>query len=48
MQAFPQFEQQPLKHTLHSVRDAFTINYGTAGIGAEIIANRIGVGPMFK
>jgi manganese oxidase len=48
VQAFPQFEQQPLKHTLHSVRDAFAINYGTGGIGAEIIANRIGVGPVFN
>jgi hypothetical protein len=47
VQAFPQFEQQPLKHTLHGVRDAFAINYGTGGIGAEIIANRIGVGPVF-
>ncbi|HLG18011.1 MAG TPA: PKD domain-containing protein [Blastocatellia bacterium] len=46
VQAFPQFEQQPLKFTLHSVRDAFAFNYGTGGIGAEIIANRIGVGPM--
>ncbi|HLG17806.1 MAG TPA: copper oxidase [Blastocatellia bacterium] len=45
VQAFPQFEQQPLKHTLHSVRDAFAFNYGTGGIGAEILANRIGVGP---
>jgi len=46
VQAFPQFEVQPLKHTLHGVRDAFAINYGTGGIGAEIIANRIGVGPV--
>lgn len=46
VQAFPEFEQQPLKHTLHSVRDAFAFNYGTGGIGAEILANRIGVGPM--
>ena len=27
-------------------QDAFAINYGTGGIGAEIYANRIGVGPM--
>lgn len=26
--------------------DAFGINYGIAGIGAEILANRLGVGPM--
>ena len=25
---------------------AFAINYGTGGIGAEVYANRIGVGPM--
>ena len=38
----------PLAFTLHSVRDAFAINYGTGGIGAEILANRFGVGPMAK
>lgn len=27
-------------------QDSFAINYGTGGIGAEIYANRIGVGPM--
>ena len=54
VQAFPQFEDEingqpnPLAFTLHSVRDAFAINYGTAGIGAEILANRFGVGPMAK
>ena len=26
--------------------DFFAINYGCAGIGAEILANRLGVGPM--
>jgi hypothetical protein len=49
LQAFPQFYQDGfggLKHTLHSVRDNFAINYGIAGIGAEILANRLGVGPM--
>ena len=46
VQAFPQFQDKVLSHTLHSVRDAFAINYGTGGIGAEILANRIGVGPM--
>jgi len=46
VQAFPQFYDDTLKHTLHSVRDAFAINYGTGGIGAEILANRFGVGPM--
>ncbi|HVF57402.1 MAG TPA: hypothetical protein VM934_14710 [Pyrinomonadaceae bacterium] len=52
VQAFPQFDdkidgrENPLAHTLHSVRDGFAINYGTGGIGAEILANRFGVGPM--
>ena len=48
VQAFPQFEDPVLKHTLHSVRDGFAINYGVAGAGAEILANRLGVGPMFN
>jgi len=54
VQAFPQFEKtnkdgtpNPLAFTLHSVQDKFAINYGTAGVGAEILANRLGVGPMF-
>jgi hypothetical protein len=49
VQAFPQFEQHgrgQLGDTLHAGRDAFAINYGTGGIGAEILANRLGVGPM--
>jgi manganese oxidase len=53
VQAFPQFNDEktdgaenPLAHTLHGVRDAFGINYGIGGIGAEIIANRLGIGPM--
>ncbi|HEX7150210.1 MAG TPA: copper oxidase [Thermoanaerobaculia bacterium] len=46
VQAFPHFHDPVLEHTLHSVRDAFAINYGTGGIGAEILANRFGVGPM--
>jgi hypothetical protein len=46
VQAFPLFEDPVFEHTLHSVRDAFAINYGTGGIGAEILANRFGVGPM--
>ncbi|HEU4597466.1 MAG TPA: hypothetical protein VFS10_20215 [Pyrinomonadaceae bacterium] len=51
VQAFDEFDEEKnpvLAHTLHSVRDAFAINYGTAGIGAEILANRFGVGPMAK
>ncbi len=46
VQAFPEFEDPQLKYTLHGVRDAFAINYGTGGIGAEILANRFGVGPV--
>jgi hypothetical protein len=56
-QAFPAFfsrfatpagvDQNPLAHALHGVRDSFMINYGSGGIGSEIIANRLGVGPMY-
>lgn len=46
-QAFPGlFEHPVLGHTLHGVRDAFMINYGSAGVGAEVVANRLKVGPM--
>jgi len=41
------FEDPRLEHTLHSGRDAFAINYGTGGIGAEVLGNRFGVGPMW-
>ncbi|HEX7051424.1 MAG TPA: hypothetical protein VF188_14550 [Longimicrobiales bacterium] len=47
VQAFEAFEDPTLEFTLHSGRDAFSINYGTGGIGAEILANRLGVGPMW-
>ncbi|MCG3211491.1 MAG: hypothetical protein FOGNACKC_05137 [Anaerolineae bacterium] len=48
VQAFPSFYNDPvLEHTLHGVTDGFAINYGTGGIGSEIIANRLGVGPMW-
>ncbi len=40
------FEDPKFEHTLHSGRDAFAINYGTGGIGAEVLANRFAVGPM--
>ena len=46
VQAFQQFNDETLAHTLHSGRDAFAINYGTGGIGAEVLANRLKVGPM--
>src|ERR1044071_1447735 len=46
-QAFSVFENDsPLAATSQAGMDAFAINYGTGGIGAEIYANRIGVGPM--
>jgi hypothetical protein len=46
--AFDGFFNHPvLGHTLHGVRDAFMINYASGGIGSEIIANRLGVGPMY-
>jgi hypothetical protein len=47
VQAFDKLYEDPqFEHTLHSGRDAFAINYGTGGIGSEVIANRMGVGPM--
>jgi len=33
-------------YVLEGVKDAFMINYGSGGIGSEIIANRLNVGPM--
>ncbi len=47
-QAFPVFNDQSsiLWQTLVAGQDSFAINYGTGGIGAEVYANRIGVGPM--
>jgi len=46
-QAFPAWFEDPVfRHTLHGVRDSFMINYGSGGIGSEIIANRLGVGAM--
>ncbi|MBI5445163.1 MAG: copper oxidase, partial [Deltaproteobacteria bacterium] len=50
VQAFPAFYDQvasPLGFMLGSVKDGFAINYATGGIGTEILANRLGVGPMF-
>ena len=45
-QAFPVFNDATLGGVLAAGKDAFAINYGTGGIGAEVYANRIGVGPM--
>ncbi len=33
-------------HVLEPTRDSFMINYGSGGMGAEVVANRLGVGPM--
>ena len=48
VQAFDLFQDPLFRRTLAGVKDGFAINYGTGGIGAEIIANRIGVGPMWN
>ncbi len=47
VQAFPYFYDPANKNTptLNAGQDTFAINYSTAGIAPEIIANRIGVGP---
>jgi len=47
-QAFPGFyKTDPVfRFVLAGVKDGFMINYGSGGIGSEIIANRLGVGPM--
>jgi hypothetical protein len=46
-QVYPKWYADPvLKHTIHGVRDSFMINYGSGGIGSEIISNRLHTGPM--
>jgi hypothetical protein len=46
-QVFPNWYNNPvMSHVLHGVGDAFMINYGSGGIGSEIIANRLHTGPM--
>lgn len=53
IQAFGEFDAdetatdaaKAMARSLHSVRDGFAINYGTAGAGAEILATRKKVGP---
>ncbi|MCK8498371.1 copper oxidase [Myxococcus fulvus] len=42
VQAFDELEWNP---TFHSVRDGFGVNYGVAGLGAELLANRAKIGP---
>ena len=49
VQAFPAVFNDPvLNYTMHGVVDGFAINYGTGGIGSEILANRLSVGPMWN
>lgn len=45
-QAFSQFQNDNMQTVLQAGGDNFAINYGSAAIGPEIVANRIGVGPM--
>ncbi len=46
-QVYPNWYQDPvLGYTLHGVGDVFMINYGSGGIGSEIISNRLHTGPM--
>ncbi|CAE6904070.1 putative Manganese oxidase [Pseudomonas marincola] len=46
-QAFPGYWADPVfQHVLEPTRDSFMINYGSGGMGAEVVANRLGVGPM--
>ena len=46
VQAFEPFNAPSTAGAFAAGQDQFAINYGTAAIGAEVIANRIGVGPM--
>ncbi|WCM53335.1 hypothetical protein OH720_10070 [Pseudomonas sp. WJP1] len=47
IQAFPGFwGDLAFGQMLDPTRDAFMVNYGSGGMGAEVIANRVGVGPM--
>ena len=53
VQAFSQFnapeqpdaKNPPLNKVLTNSADVFAINYGTGGISAEVLANRLGTGP---
>jgi len=47
-QPFPAFLNGNLSGVLTAGQDLFAINYGMGGIGAEIYANRIGVGPQHQ
>jgi hypothetical protein len=45
-QAFASFSNNNLINVIQSGGDNFAINYGSGAIGPEVIANRLGVGPM--
>ena len=46
VQPFPQYLNPITSGPFGTVSDTFAINYGMAGIGSEILASRLGVGPM--
>ncbi len=48
VQAFADFYNPNMKDVLLPGQDNFAINYGTGAIGAEILANRYDVGPMWQ
>jgi hypothetical protein len=45
-QAFSAFSNANLMNVIQAGADNFAINYGSGAIGPEVIANRLGVGPM--
>lgn len=45
-QAFAAFSNMNLVNVIQSGADNFAINYGSAAIAPEVVANRLGVGPM--
>ncbi len=50
IQAYPEYypgpnSQAQIARTLGNGNDSFAVNYGTGGIGSEILANRLGQGP---
>jgi hypothetical protein len=45
-QAFAAFSNDNLINVIQAGADNFAINYGSGAIGPEVIANRLGVGPM--
>ena len=47
VQPFPIFRDPAFKYTLNGVKDGFMINYGSAAVGTEVVANRLGVGPTW-